>query len=412
MSGTSASPLDPYLSQIKTWADEGKTNAQIVAELRTEYEIVTSEASVRRAKRRDENVAPRMKGEPNFALRGDEATINSEEELEPPSPEDLMDKHGLNPDDWDIRDVILNEWTAMTSSQNENRLKKMYQLKVILRRKAPLNWVFPARTPGDTFEKPVYTEPTQGESRLWVIAGDQQAPYHDEQMHKALCNLIAAEKPHGMVNTGDTLDFPDHCIDVGYNLLRDYRLANEEMRMVKMLGNHDIRIRSELLNRAERLYGIRKAQVPGEEAEMSVLDIRNLLRLDELQIEMVDPNGEYEHAQFKISDQVAVRHGSRTGKDAALKTIDRLTHSVIMGHTHQQSLQHRTIYDIDRTRQTIQAVETGTLCAIDGGLGYAVDPNWVNGFATVEVFEDGSHNIELAFWDGEFIHWRGKRYGA
>lgn len=425
MSGATSSPLDPYIAQIKTWATEGKTNAEIVKAL-AEFGIDTSEASVRRAKKRDENQAPRTKGEPTFQLSGDEATINSAEEPTPPSPEDLMAKHGLNPEDWEVKDVILNEWTSMMGSQNENRLQKMYQLKVILRRVTPINFVFPAMAEGAYVAPRFHRTANDGtKSKLWLVLGDQQAPYHDEDMHKAICSLIATENPDGAVLTGDTVDFPDisrhrdnpewhvsaqACIDSGYLILRDYRIANEKMKMVKLLGNHDVRIRNELLNRAERLYGLRKAQIPGEEEELSVLHMKNLLRLDELNIEMIDPNGDYEHAQYSIGPNIAVRHGSRTGSNAALKTVDRLTHSVIMGHTHQQSLQHRTIYDINRVRRTITAVETGACCKIDGGLGYAVDPNWVNGIATVEVWPDGTHHIELAVWDGEALYWRDKKY--
>lgn len=426
MSGPTLSPLDPYIHLIKEWADQGKTNAEIVKALH-EDGIETSEASVRRAKKRDGNVAPRTKGEPTFQLKGDEATLNSSEEPTPPSPDDLMTKHGLNPEEWEVKDVILNEWTSMMGSTHDNKLRKLYQLKVILRRKVPLSLIFPARVPGDYVapQIPKRVARTANSSKLWIVAGDQQAPYHDVGLHKALCGFISSLKPHGMVNTGDLLDFgqiskhrdsPDwnatvqNCVDTSYLLLRDYRQSHEGMRMVSLTGNHDVRLYREMLDRAERLYGVRKALVPGEAPEKALFSIGNLLRVDELNIELIDHGAEYEHGQFEITPDLVVRHGSRTGTNAAMKTMERINHGVIIGHTHHQSLNFKITYDSNKKQKILPAVETGCLCRIEGGLGYAVDPGWTAGFATVEEWPDGRTSIDLAQWDGEVLTWRGQQY--
>jgi len=152
--------------------------------------------------------------------------------------------------------------------------------------------------------------------------------------------------------------------------------------------------------------------VPGEESEDSVLGVKNLLRLDELRIELADPGGDYEHAQIMLNDEIGVRHGSRTGKDPALKTMERLTHGIIVGHTHAQSISHRTIWDENRNERVLLAIETGTCAQIRGGIGFAVDPNWVNGGVVVNIHEDGEVHAELVTWKNGHLCWRDKRYTA
>jgi hypothetical protein len=65
-----------------------------------------------------------------------------------------------------------------------------------------------------------------------------------------------------------------------------------------------------------------------------------------------------------------------------------------------------------RRGQTLvtQAVEAGCMCRIDGGLGYAVNPSWQNGFSTAVVWPDGSHVIELATFVDGALRWRDQRY--
>lgn len=433
-SQTGTSPLDPHIEEIKELVAQGVGNTGIAEIIGARHNIRTTRDSVRRALIRNNiNRADILrKGEPNFTMDGDKATIVGGDPFGPDiTPEELMRKHGLNPDDWDVERVIVNKWDGMTGKQRDNEIVPLYQLKVSLVRKKPIHFVFPARTPSDyVAPKTSKFNALRGSSarpKLVAVIGDQQAPYHDVDMHGAVLNFLAAEKPDELVATGDGADFPDisrhrdnpewhvpaqQSLDTYYMILREYRQANEAMKMVKLPGNHDERIRTELLNRAERLYGIRRAQVPGEPEEQSVLALPYLLRFDELNIEYIDPKGDYEHAQYHLSEHLAVRHGSRTGANAALKTVDRLTHSIIIGHTHGQSITHRTIYGIDRDPQPITAVETGTTAAIRGGLGYAVDPNWVNGFATVSLWPDGTFHVDLATYKHGYLYWRDKRYAA
>ncbi|CAB4183435.1 hypothetical protein UFOVP1084_63, partial [uncultured Caudovirales phage] len=111
---------------------------------------------------------------------------------------------------------------------------------------------------------------------------------------------------------------------------------------------------------------------------------------------LIEPNGGYQHAQMNINSKLVVRHGWLTGANAPAKSLQGVDFSLIVGHTHKQSITKRLIHDHEgRVREQV-AVETGCLCRLEGGLGYAVDPNWAQGFAVATTWEDGGFNVELA----------------
>src|SRR5208283_445858 len=132
-----------------------------------------------------------------------------------------------------------------------------------------------------------------------------------------------------------------------------------------------------------------------EEAGEKALSPKFLLRLDELKIEYVDPEGPYALAQINLSPKLAVRHGwiARKGSGAsALDTLEHLGYSVIVGHTHRQSLVYKTTHDIDGAPATLTAAEAGCMCRvnqtpIDGRRwpNYSPVPDWQQGFSTVTV---------------------------
>ena len=337
---------------------------------------------------------------PYTRVSADEATIVAPPSKQVTDPRQLMIEMGLDPDEWDNPTVVVNRWGDPGDPS--------YQLKLNLKRKAPVEFVTPA------VHIPPLNRSTKvrslDDARVTVVLGDQQAPYHDPAAHALVCEALSDLDPDFVVLTGDTVDFPDisrhkdnpewhvpaqACIDSGYRLLRDY-VESCNAGFTKLLGNHDERIRNELLLRAERLYGIRPAPTAEQPEQADPLSIRNLLHLDELGIELIQPNGGYQHAQHTITSDIVVRHGWLTGANAPDKSLRNMDFSLIFGHTHRQSVTKRLVHDhTGRVREQI-AVETGCLCRLEGGLGYAVDPNWAQGFAVASVWDDGAFNVELA----------------
>lgn len=411
------SPLDPYRSLI----EEGLAKGQSYAEIINQLPIPTSDRSIRRAvKRWGIERTPVSAEKPGMTIKDDEAQITGKASTEFNTPEDLMVERGLDPEDWEVVSLTVNEWDGTNGAL-------MRQLKVHLRKKVQIALLAPARIDGPVYKaKPKKVK--KGEPITFVLVGDQQAPYHNKHLHEVFCDFLDTVQPHRGILIGDTADFPDisrhpdnpekdvsvqECIDSSYLILKDYREASVSTRWQKLAGNHDERIRRAQVDKLPRSYGVRRAQIPGEPPEHPVLDLEHLLRLDELGIDYIRPQGDYEHEQVNLSPYLAARHGwiARKGSGAsALATVEHLGYSVIVGHTHRQSLVHKTRHDINGDLTVLAACETGCMCRIEDGLGYAVAPDWQNGFAVANVWPDGTFKIDLATYVDKVLYYQGERF--
>lgn len=346
---------------------------------------------------------------------GDEADVTATN-ADPSDIPGLLRARKLDPGAWEVESCTVNEWDSPTG-------EVMRQLKLHLRRKTSIAMVSPAQ---DVRQRPRPKTRVGGASSLCVFVSDQHAPYQDPALHKAFLMFLHETQPDEVVLGGDQSDFPSisrhrdnpawsadpqECIQATFNLLAEYRDAAPNARFRLLKGNHDIRLETELLNRAERMYGIRPAEIDG--VEDHALSLSRLLHLDRLNIELVEsplPGDGYEHAQVEISPVLGARHGWLTGANTAGKTLDRLGHSVIVGHTHHQRITHRTTWGINRKPRVLLGVEAGCMCRVDGGLGYSVNADWQMGFATVNVWKDGTFKVDLASFFDDTLYWRGRRW--
>lgn len=403
---------------------EGFNNREIRDGL-AELGIPSSERSLGRAYRRwgierDGNVFQPQKA--GITYHGeDEAEITGKvtSAAEKTTPEDLMRQRGLDPEEWENASLSMSEWDGPSGDRKSS-------LKIHVKRKYPLELLVPARTDGPKFKRTV-KKAKKVQPRRVVFVGDQQAPYHDEDLHEAFLDFLQDWQPDEGILIGDTVDFPDisrhpakpeihvspqECVQSGYDILRQYREAEETTLWEKLAGNHDERLRRYQIDKAPRIYDLHRAVPPGEEPEIPVLDVGHILRLDELGIEYVRPVGDYEHEQIKVSQYLAACHGwiARRGSGAsALGTIEHLGYSVVHGHTHRQGIIHKTRHDIDGRTTVLAGCETGCMCRIDG-LGYTKAPDWQNGFATAEVYPDGTFHLDLATFVDNTLYFRGKQY--
>lgn len=348
----------------------------------------------------------------NLDKEGDglEITLPASQKLPDLSDLDgLIRSRGLDPKDWAVGAVRVNEWEALAyggGPDGEPRVITLHQLRVGLRAKAHL--VYPA---SDIRErKPPSRKPKEG-PWLAVVAGDQHAPYEDPDLHKAFLAWLAAENPAEGVLAGDTLDFPSisrfrarkrwnaacqECIEAGFALVSQYRDASPDTIWSKLRGNHDDRIEKRLMEREPDLADIRPA---GEEA--TAFSVRRLLHLDELGIQMIgDEAEEWDRVEYQLRPGVIVRH-----KPPEREKMWRIGETVLAGHTHRQR-----ITKLHGRWGDIVCAEIGAMASLEGGLGYADEPDWQAGFGTVTTFKDGSSQVELAEWNGETIRWRGREY--
>lgn len=429
MNQQNQSPLETHRKTVEEWVEDGLSNAEIIDNLAA-LKIPTSERSVRRALRRWEVERP-IGEDPSFKLDGDVAEIVGAPAHKLNTPEDLMIERGLDPEEWEIVSMTINEWHGPTKAGGGRKVtgrQDLKQLKIHLRRKKPITLIAPARVDGPVYKAVVSRVAKKDGPKRVVFVGDQQAPYHHTHLHEVFCQFLKFYEPDEGVLIGDTVDFPDisrhpanperdvtpqDCIDAGYLVLRDYREAYVAASWRKLAGNHDERLRRYQVDRVRELYGIRRAAVPDRVPESPVMEVPHLLRLDELEIEYVAPDGDYEHTQINVSAHLAARHGwiARKGSGAsALATLEHLGFSVIVGHTHRQSLVHKTRHDINGELTTLAACETGCMCRIEEGLGYTVAPDWQNGFATAEVWPDGTFKIDVATYVNGTLYYRDRRF--
>jgi hypothetical protein len=235
-------------------------------------------------------------------------------------------------------------------------------------------------------------------------------------------------KPDCGVHLGDLVDFSNisrfgdsgdqrfnataqDCINSGYQILSEIVNASPKTKWWFMLGNHDERIRNESLTRAERLWGIRPADIPGSDREDDALSIRRLLRLDELGITCIDEPGGYKHNRLRIGEDFEIRHGMFTGAQPAKKTMDSLQASVAVGHTHAKSTVFKALFDREGVSSIVQGAEIGHMAQNNLGYNHGRS-DWHPGWATVTLFPDGQTNLEHVVYDekrGKAV-WRGQQF--
>jgi len=419
------SPLETHRKTIESWVSKSGFNNREVVDALAKLGIPTTDRSVRRALRRwGIESAPVQADTPGTKITGDKATVTSKPSLEYNDPDTLLKERGLEPDEWEVSSVTVNEWDSPTG-------ETLKQLKVNCQRKKSIAWPEPAQINLDILKPSKVKDVNElsgGKARIVVCVGDHQAPYHNKELHLLFMEWLQVNQPDEGILIGDTMDLPSisrhpaepewaattqECVNAAGQILYDYRVSSPDTQWTKLAGNHDERLRRAVINNISDFYGLKPAEIEEMDEIPPIHSPRLLLRLDELGIHYEEPNGSYNQAQVRISDHLAARHGWLAKKNSgtsAHATLDHLGHSVIVGHTHRQSRVHQTKFTIDGKAVVTTAVETGCMCRIEEGLGYTVAPDWQNGFCVCTVWPDGTFAIDLATYVDGVLLYRDQRY--
>ena len=321
-----------------------------------------------------------------------------------PGVDQLLRDQGVDPSQVTPVQITANRWGDPDDPSSQLKVRVVPRWSAVL----------PARTDG--WKRPRPRKVKAGKPRRVAVFSDHHCPHVDPELHKSAVAWLRATKPDEIVVAGDLLDYDavsrhranpgwaatlQDCIDSGYRVLRDYRCT-------LIAGNHEDRLRNAVLDNLRAAFGVTRAKYEPDEKDHAVLSLPHLLRLDELGIDFVGGQSEYQHYRYKLSDTLAVRHGylSKTGAGAsAVATIRQLRHSVVIGHCHRLAVVHLTEHDIDGKTRTIMGAESGTMARIEGGLGYAVSPDWQQGFLDLTVWPDGSHTARpVPFVGGRLLY--------
>lgn len=430
--------LDAYVEVVAGLLRSNKTNPEVVTVLREQYDIETSESSIRRLIGRTpllKNLAElrRLHNEVNDAAESyrfetaDDDTINVTLPPEDPSSpkfmtvEDVMQRHKLDPAEWEASHVLPNAWEGQRAGGTKITF---HQFKFTLKRKTPLDLIFPAQFP--TVLPPAPKPYSKiGSSFLCVGFFDPHLPYIDGGLRELALRWLAHNRPERGVFGGDQEDLPNlsrhpaslvfnasgqECTQATFDWLLDVRNASSDTSWDYIEGNHDKRYQKALLEKVPEIAALTAAQWPESlPAQDVIYSPRHRLHLDALNINYVGGPLDYEHYQVKITDGLSARHGTFHGKDALQKTAEKYNHDVVYGHLHRHAIFTETRRDsYHGTSKTVQIIQAPTMARVD--VGYDTATNWTQGFVVFEVFSPGLYHVDFALYRDGVLTWRDQQY--
>lgn len=311
--------------------------------------------------------------------------------------QDLLRAQGLDPAEWEVKSAnVRGDGVSLT-------LRPRVELDLIPDPLPPL---------------PAPRKPLRAE-RSFVICGDQHAPHQDPGLHEAFCSFLSDETPDELVVLGDVADYASvsrhrsgagyaqgviECNRAAYKLLHDYRESSPDTYVTLLEGNHDARVENYLQDNAPELWQVG----PAFEEDLPMYSLRRMWRLDELDIDLVE--GDWDRSSYKLTPTLSVRHGYLVSQNTPQQMLNKHGRSQVQGHDHKLRFTYRTKHDPTDTRVH---VSTGCMCKVDEeGLGYAVEPDWNQGFVYGHAWDNGDFALAPAVYvpDHGLLLPDGRRY--
>lgn len=220
-----------------------------------------------------------------------------------------------------------------------------------------------------------------------AIASDFHYPFQDDKAIEAFLTFVKVKQPELIVLNGDLLDFyrlskfskgegrnPKEEIDMVKELLTNIRKQCPESKIYYPIGNHEARLEKYVYDRAPEIISI-------------VDNFYEILGCKDL--------GIIGCSKVLINDSFVCKHGQLLGKksgQSAMKELENSYMSGATGHTHRlakfitRKSEHKYIW-----------LETGCMCSLKPE--YMLDPDWQQGFCTVEfidskLYKTTCHEIE------------------
>ena len=232
-----------------------------------------------------------------------------------------------------------------------------------------------------------YEEPQQYELTGKIgILNDIHIPFHDKRALETAINYLIKYEPDVLYLNGDVGDFYAES-----KFMRDpkYRDSIIEIKAIKQFlefvkskfqtiyyyeGNHERRWQNYLWQNAPEL------------ASLESLNLSSVIGADDLGIKFIMNGSMVRAGKLNIIHGNEIQAGGLI--NVARNKLIRAFDNVIFGHHHFKDER------IERSLsgQPIGAWGVGCLCGLKPE--YRRINNWVHGFATVEVFNDGSFEVE------------------
>lgn len=216
---------------------------------------------------------------------------------------------------------------------------------------------------------------TRIENGTVLVLSDVHIPFQDDKAVAATLNYIRCSSPEVVVLNGDIMDFymlsrftkgegrnPMEEIEMCRKFMGDVRNAAPDAEIYYVVGNHENRLEKSILIKAP-------------EYACLLDDVFTLLKVSDFKIRGC--------ASLIVNDNFVFKHGTLLGNKSGLSAIKEMENAYMSGatgHTHRLCK-----YIARKAGRKFVWFETGCLCSLNPE--YIINPNWQQGFVTVE-FKD------------------------
>lgn len=338
---------------------------------------------------------------------------------------ELCEHFGLDPNEWEFETVKVNQWEGFYKNDEGTATKvPLRQVKTTLRRKLAAEWRRPV------IDEPLHRQPVDvGDIETvlfipdiqfgWYWSEDYRSlyPMHDPVALDIVLQVVEDMQPDMVCIIGDAADLApwstrwtahplvkrttQPTIDALFWYFRQLRLAAPSAHIKFLVGNHDIRPETAIIERLPELLGLR---TPGD--DMPLMAIERIYGLDQLDIEVV-AGGDYDKGFWLWPESVSpvlVRHGEGSPKDMS-KEVKSRSYSVVQGHVHKVQQASRTIYEPTGGKRIITAMTPGCLCRTGGhvpGFKRSGREDWQHGLGFASL-HDGSPTVWSVPFQGDTV---------
>tara|TARA_B100000989_G_scaffold15362_1_gene10296 strand:- start:1018 stop:2313 length:1296 start_codon:yes stop_codon:yes gene_type:complete len=298
--------------------------------------------------------------------------------------EGLMEAANINPAEWAVESHRINKWDALAG---RGEIIECYSIRANLVRR-PEFWFSKVEC------KPLPIKPKRktGGAKVCLVIPDIQAGYRRtfsgklEPLHDVRAVDVAVQvaaflesQPDGVdsiICVGDNLDLAawgSYSTDPAllwctqpalvylHHFFAQLRLACPSASIYYQMGNHEARIQRVLNDTA---HGEGRHLRPADKLDgPSVLSVANLLSLDALGVEYVEPYGAplwWEGVRFHHGHLVR----SKGGQTVTAMLNQGFNHSQVVGHIHRREIASRTV-PTAKGHKIISAMSPGCLCRLD-----------------------------------------------
>ena len=347
----------------------------------------------------------------------------------------------IDTDIWKMDKMTVKSWSTpmkLTSDKGDVPVKiPVYYIEVKFIRKAPVQHEWPV-------VQPILAQPVRAFSRNYpmtpplykaLVVPDSQngyardietnhyEPFHDRLAWDVVLQVAKDQSPDIIVFLGDQLDFsmytdkfirsPEYYFTTQPALeelhwwLSQFATTGAEMHYIE--GNHEARLRKDVISNTMESYRLRPANQPTAPPALSVEGLLDLLGLG------IQYHGNYPKGEYWLNDRFRLSHGNVVRNKSGGSTgaiVGDARNSEGVGHIHRAETAHKTVHPRQGPR-IYGAYSFGTIARIDGVVpSNSNRHNWQQAFGVIS-FEPGDGMFETPhipiISDGKVLY-QGKLY--